>query len=200
MDKEIRRALEGLLARDLDALTGAAPYVTARPGAVVRTWRLPAGDVEALVRWGLPARRDPRAASHNPTAAFQDGPRPMLTVPGAGDADGAGGENRERAAYRLADSRLREYGAVEGAGTVFGVPRPGNTTGGPVNTSVAAYVETVWRWICFCDVVDPLEERGDHDTFAWCLDRFAAWCVERDPEATALSATGQSWWESLTLS
>ncbi|WP_351226128.1 SUKH-4 family immunity protein [Streptomyces sp. NPDC002133] len=187
MDKVAQRALEDLLTRDLDAVVGPPPEV-ARPGDAVRAWRLPAGDIDALVRWGLPVTHPVGAATHSPTADFQDAADPALTL-----ADGA-------RAYRLASSWLRDYGAIAKAGGVFGVPRPGNTTGGLVNTSVTAYVETVWRWTRFCDLVDPLEESEEYETFHWCLDRFAAWAVARDPEAKSRSATGTSWWEDLALS
>jgi len=156
----------------------------------LQRWDLSARDIHALLRWGLPEAKPVNPNGEQPTADFQDSPDPSLRLPGAPALTG----------YRLASSNRRWYVAAAGTGTVFAVTRADAEAEGMVNTSVAAFIETVWRWTGLSEVLDPLEAMGEDETVYWCLERFAAWCVQRDPAAKVHSDRGVSWWEELTFS
>ncbi|ONM47122.1 SUKH-4 family immunity protein [Nocardia donostiensis] len=192
MDRDAQRALEDLLARGLDSVA-AAPREVRRPApTTLQHWDLPARDIYALLRWGLPvAAHDP--ATELPAADFQVEADPQCPLPGPAEAAVLSG-------YRIAGSKRRWYAAATGGGGVFALGRPDASADGLVNTSVALYVETVWRWTLLSELIQPLEAAGEDETVYWCLERFAAWTVQRDPAAKMHADDGVSWWEGLTFS
>ncbi|MEU8525029.1 MULTISPECIES: SUKH-4 family immunity protein [Streptomyces] len=201
MDKQAQRDLEELLARDMDGVAVPPPPV-ARPTDVARRWDLPARDVEALMRWGLPLlNEDGELPSHLPSADFQSELLPQLdlSVPTGGPFDPEHHRGVGLSAYRLAASDWLTYGVVRGEGSVCAIRNRTSAATALVNTSVAAFVECSWRWWRALDIIGPLEDEDD-ETYWWCLERFAEWSVGIDPQAKVRSPVEQSWWESVALS
>jgi hypothetical protein len=154
---------EHSLTAPLDDLV--VPAVRVLPPASVKTWRLPAADIEAYERWGLPIIAP---------SQFQ----PSFD-----------GVTEDEAFYRLGTLSNADMVATAGTGAVEGVSTLATATVPRywINGSGALLVDTAWRWY---GVNTALRAAPfDDDTYDR-LDRFFELVREKDPTVGENSL----WW------
>jgi hypothetical protein len=157
------------VARAMSALALAVPELTAGrqravvPPAVLSGWDLPGPDLEALSRWGVPDDEDSYLV-----ADPQEQASPALRVGG-------------RDLYRLGTFRDDVIGCLPGTGAVRAAVSAPPEPDWYVNASVAAFLETAWRWVHVNAVIIEIEEEGDEMEVYDVLDGFRAFAVRLDP-------------------
>ncbi|GLW93207.1 SUKH-4 family immunity protein [Actinokineospora globicatena] len=162
------------------------------PARVVREWRLPEGDLSALVRWGLP-RGEPGEFD------FQVESEPVLVpnVSGPRESRLITPEDRLYSLGRWGSSDLAPYiGAVENDGRILAIRdkpltaqdvhpdlrehyrdlyRPSVDL---INSSMARLVEISWRWLAARDIVLSVDEptaRSSAEAVVEYFDRIGAY-------------------------
>lgn len=185
LDRDPRKAFEASLAADLDLLAcPTAPASRLEPQAA---WAIPAADLTALRRWGVPIVPDPRPQQRVQLAGEVQNEADPRILTGSGER-----------AYLLGTYWRMRVGAVEKVGTVIGVRTDedaasfGNSVV-YINSSVAAFIEIAWRWAYASSALRNLSAH-DYDYLYDGLDEFRA-LVHRldpatDPESTA-SGSGE---------
>ena len=118
---------ERSLSAPLDELVVSDVQVKPEPGQT-DGWRLPEADLAALNTFGLPV-----VTPSGFTPAIQPEPEPRIVDEG-------------RSMYELVTMAQENLAAVEGEGTVLGIPGQLELGTGYVNASVALFVDTAWRW------------------------------------------------------
>lgn len=156
---------ERSLTAPLDELI--VPSVQVMPPATVQTWQLPAADIEAYQRWGLPI-----------VAPTQFQPTFNGVV-----------EDENQVYYRVATLLNADILTAAGTGTVEGVSTLETATVPryPVNGSGALLVDTAWRWY---GVNTALRAAPFDDETYDRLDRFFAVVRKNDPSVSENSL----WW------
>ncbi|MGW3936867.1 SUKH-4 family immunity protein [Streptomyces phaeochromogenes] len=166
---EHREAAARALSAPLDLLVVAVDqYPVGVEG--VNKWILPESDRMALIRWGLPMMEDFRLVVN-----LQEGVSPELDV-------------RGRKFYSLGLFAEHEVGSCVGSGEVWGFNPDENLPDSFVNSSVAYFVETAWRWYWVYKEVRPL--RFDIEQYDL-LDDFIDFSVRLDPQVG--SAVSSMW-------
>jgi hypothetical protein len=151
---------ERSLVASLDEL--AVPEVQALPPEQAGLWNLPAADIEAYRRWGLPI-----VAPSQFTPSFQPEPEPRI-------------EDVDRRLYQLGTVAHADLVATEHTGVVEALPRLKTSTSKTwqVNASGALLVDTAWRWYGVNTALRAVP--FDDETYDR-LDRFWDLVREKDP-------------------
>ncbi|MGI5502839.1 SUKH-4 family immunity protein [Lentzea sp. CA-135723] len=164
-----REATSDVLSRPLASLVVPEVRAEARP-EVVRTWDLAERDREILIECGLPTMEQCRLVPH----VQED------LLPGLASSRGL--------AYGLGSFAQYVVGALASSGEVIGVPRTAHSTEAYISSSVAQYVEMMWRWYWISQILEPLSfglEQYD------VVDDFLEFAIRLDPAIE--SADGTLW-------
>ncbi|MFG2691703.1 SUKH-4 family immunity protein [Streptomyces sp. NPDC048405] len=122
-----RQVVADVLARPLDGLVVADDQVI-NSSTDVERWNLARSELQALTRYGLPVIEECDIIPN-----IQQGILPEL------DAQG-------RNFYLLGLFADHEIGVLAGEGEVWGIPLDRTLPDSFINSSVARFVETSWRW------------------------------------------------------
>jgi len=172
---EHREAVAEILSKPLSLLVVEDDQVVAREGDA-EGWNLAEVDKQSLVRWGIPLIEEFRLVPH-----LQEGASPEL-------------EKRSRRFYGLGLLAGQEIGALVQVGEVWAFPSGEDLPHSFVNSSVAHFVETSWRWYWTFKEVKAL--RFDIEQFDL-LDDFLEFAVRLDPR---VGSAEQSLWRGLIQS
>lgn len=96
---------------------------------VVARWQVSDADRLALLRWGVPKHVKEGFFEHQPQSQTE----PQI-------------EWDDRSFYRIGSFNKMTIGVERGSGGVHLVPAGQPTRGTPFNSTLASYVECVWRW------------------------------------------------------
>jgi len=167
----------------LDDLVGLLPHsVLSAAGA---GWRLPADDIAALTRCGVPVMPDRHPEDRIQLEGdIQRDPEPALKLPAI-------------QAYRLGTYWRHVLGAVLDSGVVVGISGDPSDHF-PINTSTARFVDVAWRWAVVTHFLSPLSQRDEDEDWALydqCFDDFRQYFRRTDPEAAA--DTGYRFWRDI---
>ncbi|MFE9404010.1 SUKH-4 family immunity protein [Streptomyces sp. NPDC006530] len=156
---EHHEAVARALSQPLDLLVAAEHQAAAASGNV-SAWQLPSADKTVLARWGLPLIEECRLIPN-----IQEGMSPEMNV-------------RGRQFYTLGLFADHEIGALVKIGEVRGIPLNQALPESFINSSVAQFVETSWRWYWVWKEVNALRfDIAQYDI----LDSFLDFATKLDP-------------------
>jgi SUKH-4 immunity protein len=168
MNSSLEEAYDRILTVELDVIVAENPSMRVSVPSLANTWNIPAGDRNALGRWGLPVMsRNPKSVHFKPDP--QGSIDPEISWP-----DGL--------AYRLGSYHYREIGASVGDGVVIGVPQE-RLHPYPflwLNGSVTSFIQISWRWSLAMPIFSLLEQAGEMEQLVDNLYRFPEYASSKD--------------------
>ncbi|WP_340377141.1 SUKH-4 family immunity protein [Streptomyces sp. SS7] len=170
-----REALADFLSRPLSLLIVDDDQIVAHNGDI-GSWNLAEVDKHSLMRWGIPLIEECRLIPN-----FQEGSSPEL-------------ERRSQSFYGLGLFAGQEIGALVDVGEVWAFPPDEELPNSFVNSSVAHFVETSWRWYWTWKEVQAL--RFDIEQYDL-LDDFLEFAIRLDPR---VGSAEQSIWRGFIQS